>query len=105
MKGALELLVEAMGAQSAAAAGLASEQLERYATSMSPSSFPGKIAAGSDETCSVLDAGATPFELSPQLRQKVRESSPREKTRLLSLGHQLSVHLDNAKLYAELRED
>ncbi|RKH52963.1 histidine kinase [Corallococcus sp. AB049A] len=145
LKGALELIVEAMGAQSAAvllyevegerlvtaaASGLASEQLERYATSMSPSSFPGKIAAGSDETCSVLDAGATPFELSPQLRQsglrsllgvrlpphralvgvmfvgltEVREFSPREKARLISLGQQLSVHLDNAKLYAKLRE-
>ncbi|AFE10327.1 sensor histidine kinase [Corallococcus coralloides DSM 2259] len=145
LKGALELIVEAMGAQSAAvllyeveeerlvtaaAAGMASEHLENYATSMSPASFPGMVAAGGEETSSILDAGTTPLELSPRLRQsglrsllgvrlpfhralmgilfigltEVREFTAREKARLLSLGQQLSVHLDNAKLYAKLRE-
>ncbi|WP_141620335.1 ATP-binding protein [Myxococcus sp. AB036A] len=145
LKGALELVVEAMGAQSAAvllyevegerlvtaaAAGIASEHLENYATSMSPASFPGMVAAGGDETSSVLDAETTPLELSPLLRQsglrsllgvrlpphralvgimfvgltEVREFTAREKARLLSLGQQLGVHLDNAKLYAKLRE-
>jgi len=145
LKEALELIIEAMGAQSAAvllheieghklitaaAVGLASEQLENYATSMGPASFPGMVATGGEETSWVLDAETTSLEVSPPLRQsglhsllgvrlvphralvgilyvglaEDREFSVREKSRLLSLGQQLSVHLDNAKLYAKLRE-
>ncbi|WP_426752285.1 ATP-binding protein [Myxococcus sp. Y35] len=145
LKGALELIIEAMGAQSAAvllyevegkklvtaaAAGMASEHLANYAASIEPATFPGMVAAGGEETRSVLDAETTSLEVSPSLRQsglhsllgarlsphralvgilyvgivEVREFTAREKARLLSLGQQLSVHLDNAKLYANLRE-
>ncbi|GEL75615.1 sensor histidine kinase [Myxococcus virescens] len=145
LKDVLELIIEAMSAQSgavllyeaegeqlvtAAAAGLASEQLEHYATSINPASFPGRVAAGGEETSSVLDTETTSLEVSPTLRQnglrsllgvrlpshralvgimyvglaEVREFTAREKARLLSLGQQLSVHMDNAKLYANLRE-
>ena len=114
----------------AAAAGHASERLESYVASVSPESFPGSVIAGGEETLSVLDAETTSLEVSPPLRQsglhsllgvrlplhrelvgilyiglsEVREFTAREKGRLLSLSQQLSIHLDNAKLYASLRE-
>ncbi|WP_095959123.1 sensor histidine kinase [Corallococcus macrosporus] len=145
LKEILALLIEAMGAQSAAvllyeaegeklvtaaAAGLASEHLEQHATSMRPCSLLRKVGAGGEETRSVSDEATAPLEVSPTLRQhglntlfgvrlplhralvgfvyvglaEVRDFTAREKERLLSLGQQLIVHLDNAKLYAELRE-
>lgn len=145
LKEVLELILEAMGAWSAAvllydaeekklvtaaAAGMASEQLESYVSSVSPASFPGSVAAGGEEPISIQDAETTSLELSPLLRQsglhsllgvrlplhgalvgilyvglsEVRKFTAREKGRFLSLSQQLSVHLDNARLYANLRE-
>ncbi|RYZ38716.1 MAG: GAF domain-containing protein, partial [Myxococcaceae bacterium] len=145
LKEVLELIREAMGAQSvalllyeqasqklvtAASAGAADEDFEHYATSLALSSFPGTVAAAGEETSTLRDARTTSMEVSDTLRNsgirsvlgvrlpphhalmgvlyvgisEVREFTTREKTRLQSLGQHLSLHLDNARLYADLRE-
>ncbi|RKG71672.1 GAF domain-containing protein [Corallococcus sp. CA054B] len=141
----LEVILEAMGAQSGAlllyepegerlvttaSAGAANEQLEHYATSLDPKSFPGSIVAAGEETYSLLDAMTTTLEVSASLRQggihsllgvrlpahralmgvlyvgltDTREFTGREKQRLQTLGQHLSVHLENARLYTNLQE-
>ncbi|MGE6759786.1 ATP-binding protein [Corallococcus interemptor] len=141
----LEIILEAMGARScalllyvsqdarlvtAASAGLGNEQLEHYATSLDPKSFPGSIVAAGEETCSLRDVTTATLEVSESLRQggihsllgvrlpahqallgvlyvgltDTREFTVREKQRLQTLGQHLSVHLENARLYANLQE-
>ncbi|RKH16172.1 histidine kinase [Corallococcus praedator] len=145
LKEVLELILEAMGAQSvalllyepasqklvtAASAGAADEAFEHYAVSLDPASFPGTVAAGGEETSTLPDARTTMLDVSDTLRNsgihavlgvrlpphhalmgvlyvgvsEIREFTIREKTRLQSLGQHLSIHLDNAKLYADLKE-
>ncbi|MBZ4329518.1 GAF domain-containing sensor histidine kinase [Corallococcus sp. AS-1-12] len=141
----LEVILDAMGAQSAAlllyepkderlvtaaSAGRAHEQLERYAASMDLSTFAGTIAAAGEETCSLWDAGTTELVVGESLRgggihsllgvrlpahhaligvlyvglTATREFTLQEKQRLQTLGQHLSVHLENARLYANLQE-
>ncbi|NOK38880.1 GAF domain-containing protein [Corallococcus exercitus] len=145
LKELLEVILEAMGAQSgalllyqpederlvtAASAGAANEQLEHYATSLDPKTFPGSIAAAGEETYSLWDATTTMLQVSDTLRQGgihsllgvrlpahralmgvlyvgltgTREFTGREKQRLQTLGQHLSVHLENAQLYTNLQE-
>ncbi|MCY1045075.1 ATP-binding protein [Corallococcus sp. bb12-1] len=145
LKEVLELILEAMGAQSvalllyepasqtlvtAASAGAADEEFEHYAATLDPVSFPGTVAAGGEETSTLPDARTTTLTVSSALRNSgihsvlgvrlpphhalmgvlyvgisdIREFTSREKTRLQSLGQHLSIHLDNAKLYADLKE-
>ncbi|NPD28665.1 ATP-binding protein [Corallococcus exiguus] len=145
LKELLEVILEAMGAQTcalllyapederlvtAASTGAGNEQLEHYATSLDPRSFPGSIVAAGEETCSLRDATTTTLEVSESLRQggihsvlgvrlpahralmgvlyvgrtDAREFTGREKQRLQTLGQHLSVHLENARLYANLQE-
>ncbi len=140
----LSLVMDAMGAQSAAlllfnpvtdelemaaSVGAADEELERYATSLSSSSFAGQIAAR-EETTAVWDAATTGLKVSDSLRRsgihsllgvrlpprhrllgvmyvglaEKRPFTAREIRRLESLGEQLTLHLDNARLYADLQE-
>ena len=143
LKEVLALVMEAMGAQSAAlllynamtekldvaaSVGAADEELERYVTSLDPTSFAGQVAA--HETMSVVDAATTGLEISDKLRRsgihsllgirlpprhrlvgvlyigltETRSFTARELRRLESLGQQLTLHLDNARLYSDLRE-
>ncbi|RKG95083.1 ATP-binding protein [Corallococcus carmarthensis] len=145
LKELLEVILEAMGAQSvalllyelegerlvtAASAGAANEQLEHYATSLDPKSFPGSIVAAGEEPYSLWDAMTTPLEVSDSLRQggihsllgirlpahralmgvlyvgltDTRDFTGREKQRIQTLGQHLSVHLENARLYTKLQE-
>ena len=141
---ALTVIMESTGAQSAAillfdpttqtlittaSRGPADELLEKYVTSLGPSSFPGRIA-GHQEPTSVVDAETTELEVSDGLRRsgihsllgvrlapghrlvgvlyiglsETRAFSPRQIRRLEALGERLTLHLDNAKLHAELLE-
>ncbi|QAT85727.1 adaptive-response sensory-kinase [Corallococcus coralloides] len=145
LKELLEVILEAMGARScalllyvpegerlvtAASAGVGNEQLEHYATSLAPKSFPGSIVAAGEETYSLWDAMTATVEVSESLRQggihsllgvrlpahralmgvlyvglsDTREFTAREKQRLQTLGQHLSVHLENARLYTNLQE-
>lgn len=143
LKEVLGLVMEAMGAQSAAlllfnrmtkilesssSVGAADEELEQYVSSLDTSSFVGQVAAN-DETTSMLDAEVTELKVSDALRRsgihsllgvrlpprhrllgilyigltETRAFTPRERHRLESLGQHLTIHLDNARLYADLR--
>ncbi|MHA7630879.1 sensor histidine kinase [Corallococcus sp. M7] len=114
----------------AASAGVGDEQLKRYATSLDPKTLPGSIVAAGEETYSLRDVTTTTLEVSESLRQQgihsllgvrlpahqaligvlyvglteTREFTAREKQRLQTLGQHLSVHLENARLYANLQE-
>jgi signal transduction histidine kinase len=144
LKELLQLVMEAMGAQAAslllyeleterlltaASAGLAEEELERFATSLEPSSLGGKIAAR-DEPTALDDVVATELKVSESLHhsgirsllgarlppqrklfgalyiglREERRFTARELSLLEALGDRLTLHLDNAKLYAELRQ-
>lgn len=144
LKDVLELVMEAMGAQStalllysaaseklelAASVGAADEELERYVTTLSPTSFAGRVAA-QEEATSVADVQTTDLEVSDTLRQSgihalvgvrlpprhrllgvlyvgLAEQRPftvREIRRLESLGEWLTLHLGNASLHRDLRE-
>lgn len=113
----------------AAGAGVADEQVERYGATLDPSTWAGRIAAR-DEATSILDATTTELTISEELRRSgihsllgvrlppryslrgvlyvgldtVRRFNAREIRRLEMLGEQLTLHLDNAKLYATLGE-
>jgi signal transduction histidine kinase len=113
----------------AASVGAADEELERYVSSLDASSFAGRVAA-QDEATSVWDAELTELTVSEALRRsgihsllglrlpprrrllgilyigvtEKRSFTARETHRLESLGQHLTIHLDNARLYAELRE-
>jgi signal transduction histidine kinase len=145
LKDALSLVMQAMGAQSAAlllydsatgnleiasSVGAADEELERYACSLAQASFAGQVAAG-EETTSMWDVAMTDLNVSDALRRSgihsllgvrlprshrllgvmyiglseaPRAFTDREIRLLQYLGIQLTLHLDNAKLYADLRE-
>lgn len=141
----LSLVMEAMGAQCAAlmlfdarterlelasAVGLAKDAMSSAIHGLRSSSFVGRIAR-SVNTTAVLDAAATPLEVSGALRRSgihsllgvrlpprhallgvlyigvtaVRAFTAREASRLESLGEQLTLHLDSARLFTELREE
>jgi hypothetical protein len=83
LKEVLRLVMEAMGAQSAAllllnsatnnlelvaSAGAADEELAHYVTSLHPSSFAGTVAA-QEETVADLDAATTDLKISDELRR------------------------------------
>lgn len=140
----LELIMEALGAQSTAlllvntltlnlemvaSVGAAKEELEYYVSSIDLSSFAGQVASREQAT-TVWDAAATDLKISETLRRsgihsllgvrlparhtlvgvlyvglaETRAFTPREIRRLEVLGEQLTLHLENAKLYADLRE-
>lgn len=144
LKDVLAIVMDAMGAQSAAvllfdpkteqleataSMGAGEGELERYASSLDPSSFAGRVAAG-DGTTSVMGAAATELRVNDRLRAggihsllgirlpprhlllgvlyvglaEARAFSVREISRLETLGHHLTIHLDNARLFAALRE-
>lgn len=111
-----------------AGTGTAEAELTRYATSLSLSSFAGQIAAR-EQPVFVSDAATTELEVSEPLRRsgihsllgvrlpqrlrllgvvyvglrEQRRFTGREIGRLEMLGARLTLHLDNADLYAELR--
>lgn len=138
------LVMEAMGAQTvtlllyepeseklvvAASVGVANEMVERYASSLGPSSFAGQIAANQERPTTMLNAETTELEVSEALRhsgirsllgvrlpsrQKLlgvlyvgiteqRSFSPREIRRFEMLGDRLTLHLENTRLYTDLR--
>lgn len=138
----LSLVQEAMGAESAAlllyeadtqrlvtaaATGAAEGALQRYATSLDPSSFAGRLtsadsAARSDAVSTELEVASTLRDSGirallgtrlPPLRALLgvvfvgrfdpRPFSDREVRRIEALGEALTLHLDNAKLHAELQ--
>lgn len=111
-----------------ASAGDADGELEAFASARDPATLVGKIAA-SDEPTRVADVETTELAVSDELRHSgihsilglrlppgrklvailyvgLREKRPftaREIGRLEMLGDTLTLHLDNAKLYADLR--
>lgn len=144
LKEMLGIIMEAMAAQCAAlflydpqtellvtraAVGIAAEALQQYATSLDPSSFPGRIAAHEEPTA-VDDVETTELVVSDALRRSgihsllgvrlpprhricgvmyvgMRERRPfsaRESRRIVTLGEGLTLHLDNSSLHAELRD-
>lgn len=112
-----------------ASVGLADEGLTGYARSLDPASLEGKIAASGQPT-TMYDVVTTPLDVTDALRQsgiatvlgvrlpqhralvgvmylgmrRHRSMSPREMRRLVALTEQLALHVDNAKLQAELLE-
>ena len=144
LREALEVIMEALGAQTAAlllyepetdrlviaaSAGTADEPLKEYARSLTPSSFAGLIASREEPTA-VGNASTTELEVSDTLRrsgvrsllgvrlsprhsllgvmyvgiEETRRFTAREVRRIEVLGEALTVHLDNARLYAALRD-
>lgn len=111
-----------------ASVGTADHELEELAVSLDPRSLVGKIAASAEPT-KVSDVQTTDLGVSDALRHSgihsilgvrlppgrrlvgvlyvgLRENRPfgaREISRLETLGAALTLHLDNAKLYADLR--
>lgn len=112
-----------------AALGLAAEELQALTTSLDPATFIGQIAAHEEPTA-VDDIATTELAVSEPLRRsgihsllgvrlprrqrihgvmyigicEQRPFSVRERRRIETLGEALTLHLENAKLYAELRE-
>jgi signal transduction histidine kinase len=140
----LALVMEAMGAQSAAillvrpgtgaleiaaSVGAADEMLEDYVTSVGAASFAGEVSRH-EETTEEHDAATTTLDVSDALRRSgihsllglrlpplhdlvgvlyvgltaTRAFTARGVRRLEALGSELALHLDNARLYAELRD-
>ncbi|HMC93461.1 MAG TPA: RsbRD N-terminal domain-containing protein, partial [Polyangia bacterium] len=113
----------------AASAGVASEEMERFTTSVDLSTFAG-MTDSQEEPTSDAEVGATELTVSDSLRQSgiqslqgirlpphhrlfgvlyvglrdARTLTTRELRRLAALGDRLTLHLDNAKLYTDLRE-
>ena len=113
----------------AASAGGAGGEFEQFAASLDLASLGGQIAA-SDEPTQVADVETTELEVSDSLRHSGihailglrlpphrklmgvlyiglrdrRSFTAREVRRLQALGDRLTLHLDNAKLYADLRD-
>jgi signal transduction histidine kinase len=103
------------------------DAIESYATSLDMKSFAAKVS-GHDEPTQILDAGATRLEVPDALRAcgihsllgirlpinrdlltvmyigiaETREFTSREIARLASLGERLSLHFENARLFAAL---
>lgn len=144
LKEMLAVIMEAMEAQCAAlflydpqtellvtraAVGVAAEQLQEFASSLDPDSFPGRIAAHEEPTA-LDDVATTELVVSDALRSsgihsllrvrlpprhricgvmyvgihERRAFCSRESRRIEALGEGLTLHLDNARLHAELRE-
>ena len=106
-----------------------SAPLEPYATSVDPKSFVGVVAMR-DEPSQLYDAKTTSLEIPDALRQsgvhsmlgvrvprrdtplgvmyiglaKTREFTVREIRRIDSLGERVGLHIENARLVAELRD-
>ncbi len=113
----------------AASAGLVEEPLMQYVTDPHGGSFVAEVAGRKDETTAVLDVETTELEVSDTLRQSGihsllgvrlpsrhpllgvlyvgmtdrRPFSLKEVQRLESFGAQLTQHLEQARLEAELR--
>jgi signal transduction histidine kinase len=112
-----------------ATVGPAEEELERYITSVGSASFAASVAE--NDVKAIADAQTTALEVSDTLRSSgihallgvrlperkrllgvlyvgVREQRPftsREIRRIEVLGGALTIHLDNAKLFADLRDN
>lgn len=112
---------------SVATAGL--EEMEQYVVGLAPSSLAGQVASSADAT-EVDDVATTQLTIPDGLRRsgihsllgirlpahrtltgvlyvglcERRPFTPREARRLEALGEQLTLHLDNAALFAALRE-
>jgi len=112
-----------------ASAGLADERLTRYARSLAPSSFAGKIASR-EETTTLLDAETTELDVTDKLRHSgihallgvriplqhrllgvmyvgMREQRPfsaREKRRIEAIAEHLALLIDNVELYNMLED-
>lgn len=110
---------------SAASAGVSA--MQDWGSSLDPSSFAGHVAA-SPEVIAVDDVATTPLEIPEELRTagvrslmgvrlptyhtltgilyvghcERRPFTPREMRRLEALGEQLTIHIENAALLAEL---
>jgi K+-sensing histidine kinase KdpD len=105
------------------------EAIESYATSLDPKSFAARVAAD-DEPTQMIVAGSTRLEVPDALRasgiqsllgvrlppsrellgvmyvgiSNPRAFTPREVARLASLGERLSLHFENARLFAALND-
>jgi hypothetical protein len=112
-----------------AAIGVAEEHLQEFTSSLDPATFAGRIAAHEEPTA-VDDVATTELVVSDALRRSgihsllgvrlpplhrirgvmyvgIRERrsfSSRESRRIEALGEGLTLHLDNGRLHAELRE-
>jgi signal transduction histidine kinase len=112
-----------------ASAGIANGVLGQYATTLDPLSFAGQVATHEEPTA-VLDVATTELQITDALARNgihsllgvrlpprhrsigvlyiglstTRAFSPREIRRIETLADRLSLHLDNAKLYADLQE-
>lgn len=113
-----------------ATTGLPSNALDEQIGRLRPSSFVGQVAENAEST-TVLDVATTRLEVNGALRasgvhallgirlpprhalvgvlfiglSETREFTPREVNRLENLGEQLTLHLDNASLFAQLRDE
>lgn len=112
----------------AVSAGEAEAELEQFASGLSLSQLPGKIASRAEPTeltdvpTSELTVGSSlrksgiqsllGIRLPPQRRllgilyvglREERSFTPSEARRLEAMGERLTLHLDNARLFAELR--
>ena len=120
---------EARTLLTAASAGVANGVLEEYAATIDPLSFAGQVATNEEPT-TVLDVVTTELQVNDALKRNgihsllgvrlppryklmgvlyiglsdTRSFSPSEIRRIETLGDQLTLHLDNAKLYADLQD-
>jgi signal transduction histidine kinase len=112
-----------------AAVGLAEDDLQEFATSLDPASFAGLIAANEEPTA-VDDVATTELAVGDALRRsgihsllgvrlprrdrirgvmyigtrERRSFSVRDLRRIEAIGEGMTLHLENGKLHAELRE-
>lgn len=115
--------------QLVAAVGTGDVELERYAASLDSFSFAAHVAT-QEEPVSIADAGTAELEVSDALRRsgihsllgvrlpprdellgvmyvgldEKRTFNAREVRRIELLGEQFTLHLDSARLYADLRD-
>jgi signal transduction histidine kinase len=120
---------EARTLLTAASAGVANGVLEQYAVTIDPSSFAGRVATHEEPT-TVLDVVTTELQVNDALKRNgihsllavrlsprdkllgvlyiglsdTRPFSPSEIRRIETLADELTLHLDNAKLYADLQD-
>jgi len=120
---------EARTLLTAASVGVANGVLEEYTSTLDPSSFAGHVATHEEPT-TVLDVITTELQVNDALKRNgihsllgvrlpprhklmgglyiglvdTRPFLPSEIRRLETLADQLTLHLDNAKLYAELQD-
>jgi len=120
---------EARTLLTAASAGVANGVLEEYAATIDPLSFAGQVATHEEPT-TVLDVVTTELQVSDALQENgihsllgvrlpprhkligalyiglsnIRAFLPSELRRIETLADKLSLHLDNAKLYADLQD-